>query len=73
MNWKIEIVFQSFPLDHEAKYQLIKDINSIGEISIPEKAIDTWASFPLSYLENKIDLEKFINIFDKIFTEILNS
>jgi len=69
---KIEIVFQSFPLDHEAKYQLIEDINSIGEISIPEKAVDTWSSFPLSYLEDKIDLKRFIYIFDKLFTEISN-
>ena len=68
-NGKIEIVFQGYPLDHEAKSQLIKDINSIGEISIPEKAADTWSSFPLSYLEDEPVLERFIRTFEKLFTE----
>jgi hypothetical protein len=69
-NGKVEIVFQVYPLDYEARSQLIKDINSIGEISIPEKAADTWASFPLSYLEDKQFLERFFKIFENLFTEI---
>lgn len=59
-NGKIEIVFQSYPLNHEVKSQMIRDINNIGEMSIPEKAVDTWASFPLSYLKEKLLLEKFV-------------
>lgn len=69
-NGKTEIVFQGYPLNHEAKSQLIKDISSIGKISFPEKAADTWASFPLSYLDDKPVLEKFIKTFEKLFTEI---
>ena len=59
-NGRIEIVFQGYPLDHETKSQLIKDINCIGEISIPVKLADTWSNFPLSYLKDKPLLERFI-------------
>ncbi|MGB5747700.1 MAG: hypothetical protein WBM69_11990, partial [Desulfobacterales bacterium] len=34
-NGKIEIVFQSYPLDRNARSQLIQELNSIGQISIP--------------------------------------
>jgi hypothetical protein len=68
-NGKIEIVFQSYPLVPEAKFKLLQDINRIGKISIPEKAVDTWSSFPLSYLEDKLDLERFFRTFEKIFLE----
>ena len=63
-NGKIEIVFQDYPLDDETRSRLIQEINSIGKISIPEKAADTWSSFPLSYLEDKPDLERFIRTFE---------
>ncbi|MCK5849874.1 MAG: hypothetical protein KAH23_03085 [Kiritimatiellae bacterium] len=66
-NGKIEIVFQGYPLNHETKSNLIKDINCIGKISIPEKAADTWSSFPLLYLEDKPVLDRFIKIFEKLF------
>jgi hypothetical protein len=67
---KIEIVFQGYPLDHEARTKLLKDINNIGEISIPEKAADTWSSFPLSYLEEKPILKRFIRTFEKSFAAV---
>jgi len=69
-NGKIEIVFQGFPLSHKAKSRLIEEINSIGKISLPEKAVDTWASFPLVYLEDDQLLERFIKVFEKTFSEI---
>ena len=63
-NGKIEIFFQGFPLDHEARAQLIKDINCIGEISIPEKAADPWSSFPLSYLKNVDVVNMYLRTFE---------
>ena len=69
-NGKIEIVFQGFPLSREAKSRLIEEINSIGKISLPEKAVDTWAGFPLVYLEDDQVLERFIKIFEKTFSGI---
>ena len=65
---KIEIYFQGYPLDHETKIQFIEDINGLGEISIPEKAADTWSSFPLSCLGDKSVLERFNIILEKLFT-----
>jgi len=67
-NGKIEIYFQGYPLDHETKIQFIKEINGLGKISIPEKAADTWSSFPLSCLGDKSVLERFNSIFEKLFT-----
>ncbi len=69
-NGKIIIVFQDFPFDHEMKCRMIEDINSIGDISIPERAAKTWKSFPLSCLEDKQLLEKFLKTFERYFPEI---
>jgi len=67
---KIEIVFQGFSLDYKDKLQLIKDINCIGQISILEKAAETWASFPLTCLEESVDFDKFMRLFETLFIEI---
>lgn len=62
---KITVVFNSFPSEiQNAKLQLLSKLNSIPGIAFPEKAIDTWGSFPMSVLISEDHLQEFLGVFE---------
>jgi hypothetical protein len=68
---KIEISFYDFPLPSENDRQdLLQRLNAIADVSIKPEAIRTWASFPLSALRPKTNLEQFLSVFDWVIHEI---
>jgi len=63
-NGRVEIIFKDKPLNDQRKTEMIREFNSIGMISIKEAAINTWASFPLSHLGDKGNIERFLGIIE---------
>ncbi len=68
---KITISFRDFPLPSENdRADLLQRLNAIDTVSIRSEAIHTWASFPLSMLRTKSNLDQFLSIFDWVIQEI---
>jgi hypothetical protein len=63
---KIEIVFQSLPYDEEIKRDLILELNKLEDVDIPEEAINSWKSFPMSSIIKEESFRHFIQCFDQV-------
>jgi hypothetical protein len=71
---RIEIDFRHHPFENEAqKVELLGRLNSIPGVSMPDKAIETWSSFPLSTLKEASSLKHFFEISEWVIEEIKRS
>lgn len=72
---KIEIYFQWYkdkpPFDSiEKRKEILKKLNEINGVSIPENKIDKRPSIDIKLLKDKSEYEKFIKIYDWFFDEL---
>ncbi len=71
---KIEVVFGDHaPEAEDQKKEFFSRLNSLTGVSLPDKAIDTWAGFPLAVLTDEHNSERFFEIFEWVIEQIKTS
>lgn len=71
---RIELDFRHHPFQEDSqKTELFNKLNAIPGVSIPERAIDSWSSFPLSTLKEATSLKHFFEISEWVIEEIKRS
>jgi len=68
---KIEIVFSYLPLESdEHRAEFLQRLNAIPGVELPETAIQAWASFPITALQNEENLNQFFTICEWLIDQL---